>query len=187
MSGGDIPVSSGLIGILSQKAPSHLPSTEKLTQEEEMSFLVIEEIYTRRTSILCDWVINRWGAVVLPHDRAIDSGRGFALAFDWLRRSGSSWEVAECLSRQIREDVSSPLSRNHLPSSLCPVFSFSLSHVHSGKHTHTEECPSSGNLNARYDGTTAVMQQGLMLKRSIWLFEKLPIMVFWSASIWLKP
>lgn len=89
----------------------------------------------RKTNCLCDWVINHRGAVVLPRDRAIDSGRGCALGFDWPRRSGSSWEAAECLSRQIRADVSSPLSRNHLPSSLRPVFVFSRSHT--GKHTQT--------------------------------------------------
>lgn len=69
-------------------------SIEKLTREEQLSFLMSEKMNAGRTRILRDWVIDRWGAVVLPHDWAIDSGRGFALGFDWPRRSGSSWEVS---------------------------------------------------------------------------------------------
>lgn len=86
-------------------------------------YLWLKKINTGRTSIPCDWVIDRREPVVLPVDWAIDSGRGFALGFDWSRSSGSSWEAAECLSRQMRADVSSPLSCNHLLSSQCAASS----------------------------------------------------------------
>lgn len=179
------------IGVVSQKAQSqsHLPSTEKLSGEEQLSFLMTEKINTGRTSILRDWVIDRRGAVVLPRDWAIDSGRGFALGFDWHGRSGSSWEAAECLSRQSGADVGSPLSCNHLPSSPCPV---PLRHRCTPANTHIQHNVSTPprNLKALYDGTTAVMQQGLTPRmtntviyqcapeRSIWLAQAVEIRYF---------
>lgn len=159
---------------------SYLPSMEKLTREEQLSVLVLEKMNTGRTSIPCDWVIDGRGAVVLPCDWAIDSGRGFALGFDWSRRSGS-------LSRRCRVSLQTDKSRcqRSTPITFIPL-------CVTGKHVHTVQCLDSVQ-EAEYEGTTAVMQQvtntairQCPLKRFIRLFEKWPITVFWSSSVWLK-
>lgn len=77
-----------------------------------------------------DWLTDWQGAGVLLPDWTIDSGRRFALGF-WLAHGDRVLLRSECLSSEMRADVRSPLSCNHLPP-LCS--SVSLTRAHSSIH-----------------------------------------------------
>lgn len=80
---------------------------------------------------------------------------GLRLVFDWPMGIGSSREADECLSSEMRADVRSPLSCNHLP----PLCS-SVSHTCTLKHP----CILTTHLNSfletrKQDAATQVKQQ----------------------------